>query len=191
MQGGRPSFSRPLRIFVNFAKASGSRQSPPTVSGHTTGTDFQKICPYYTTINRQNQLFFATFSSQIANSSLCTNNSRLFCLFLGTYDNLIFSDGFPLVISFKYPGIPLFDRHAHCGQLYGAAPTPVPAGIYSTRRVPLRLQPKCLHPAFCSLSGFILHLSRPMGAVFALPGGITAPEAGTPSVPGIRRRGTR
>jgi hypothetical protein len=83
--------------------------------------DFQKIYPYYIISNRQNQLFFATFSSKIANLALCTNNPCAIRNILATSDNLIFPDGFPAAVFCKTPAFFLHRPPSGKGRLYGAA----------------------------------------------------------------------
>ena len=176
MQGERPHFSRSPGIFVTSAK-------PNAESGQNTGTDFQKIYPYYTISNRQNQLFFATFSSQIANSSLCTKPSRFSRSILFKSDNLIFPDGFPPVLSSKNPGFPFFRPLAPNGQLYRPAVSPFLNRPFS----PPGFRCVCNRPSFilhfAACPGTILHLSRHLQR-FSVPlSGFSEPQAGSPSVP--------
>ena len=111
--------------------------------------NFEKIYPYYSTSNRQNQPLFATFQLQIANSSFCTNNPCAIRNILFNTANLIFLDLFHPVLSRKCPGISF---------LYP------PAGkrrLYSPRRRKrhfvsfLLLYIRCV----CNCGGFILHFA--------------------------------
>ena len=124
---------------------------------------FQKIYPYYSISIRQNQLFFATFSSKIANSSLCTNNSCAISVILGTSHNSIFPNGFNPVLFCKNTAFPLLCPPADKRRLYGTEPSGGYEGIIFAFSHPLRLQPCRLHPAFCRFLKVVLHVFPRIG----------------------------
>ena len=150
------------------------------------GIHFQKICTYYSTSIRQNQLFFATFSSEIANSSLCTNNPCAIRHILVSSDKSIFQGGISPVLSCKTAGFPLLCQTAGKRRLCGTEGFAVDNRYLFNFFVPLRLQPCRLRPAFCSFSITDFHVF-PRIARFS-PGcrGLTGFSAGTPSIPRSR-----
>ena len=121
----------------------------PVRRAQSAGIHFQKIYPYYIISIRQNQLFFATFSSQIANSSLCTNNFRAISVILGTSHNLIFPDGFPAEVLCKTPAFSLHRPPSGKRRLCGEGSS---VGIWVSF---LPVSIRCV----CNRAVFILHFA--------------------------------
>ena len=110
-----------------------------------------KIYSYYTTSIRRNQLFFATFHSEIANLFISLSVRPYYSPLLGTSYNLIFSDGFPPVSSQKLPAFFLLWQTARERQLYRPAPISTRQPLRRRREIPLHLQPSTPAPAFCRI----------------------------------------
>ena len=162
MQEERLPFSGFSSIFSPFDEGfRGDRDiysAFPVRRAQSAGIHFQKIYPYYIISIRQNQLFFATFSSKIANSSLCTNNSCAISGILGISDNSIFPNGFNPALFCKNTAFSLLSPPTDKRRLYSLEPSGAGEGIIFAFSHPLRLQPCRLHPAFCSFPKVILHV---------------------------------
>lgn len=139
------------------------RPKQPVLPCILTGAEvlhFLKIYSYYSIINRGNQLLFATFLSQIANSFVCTKSTMFPEGFLVISDNLIFSDGFhPGNLHFSAGFFPN-PAVAYQRQTYRSCAICCTIGPSGGPLYPLRLQPSAAAPAFCNLPGGFFHHFR-------------------------------
>ena len=108
-----------------------------------------KIYSYYTTSIRRNQLFFATFHSEIAKLFISLFVSPYYPPLLVISYNLIFFDGFPPVSSQKLPAFFLLWQTAHERQLFRPMPISARQPLLWRQDIPLHLQPFAPAPAFC------------------------------------------
>lgn len=119
---------------------------------------FLTIYTYYTTSNRRNQLFFATFHSKIAN--LCNSHqpSVESASILFIPHNSLFFDGLPVETSGFYPVISILFPSAHQRQMscWGRFTRLRPVGIGMAVRCVCNKAPPFLHFAGFPQPSFII-----------------------------------
>ncbi len=142
------------------------RPKQPVLPCILTGAEvlhFLKIYSYYSIINRGNQLLFATFLSQIANSFVCTKPTVFPEGFLVISNNLIFSDGFhPGKLHFSAGFFPN-PAVAYQRQTYRSCAiccTIVPSGDRCIR-CGCNRPPPLLHFAIFRAASFIIFATKP------------------------------